>query len=313
MDRLPPLSAIRAFEAAGRHENFSRAADELGLTQAAVSYQIRQLEDRVGRPLFVREKGRVRLSDSGRRLLPAVTNGFAGIAEAFAALREEDEDVLELNTAVSFGGTWLSARIGRFQVRFPDLAVRISMNNETIDFTRSTADAAIRAGAGQWDGLRADFLFRQNFTPMCTPAFLEANAIERPADLLRVERLAPNDPLWAGWFAQVGIDTPPPRQGVVLDSQLQEATAIQGGFGVALMTPMYWRAELDSGRLVQPFDTLYVPGARPGHAQWLNAQWLVHPEGRVGVRKIERFREWIQEELAAERDRTPAEIWKPPE
>jgi LysR family glycine cleavage system transcriptional activator len=306
MDRLPPLSAIRAFEAAGRHENFSRAADELGLTQAAVSYQIRQLEDRVGRPLFVREKGRVRLSDSGRRLLPAVTGGFAAIAEAFAALREEDEDVLELNAAVSFGGTWLSARIGRFQVRFPDLAVRISVTNERIDFARSTADAAIRAGAGQWDGLRADFLFRQNFTPICTPEFLEMHGIERPADLLRVERLAPNDAMWAGWFAQVGLDTPPPRQGIVLDSQLQEATAIHGGFGVALMTPMYWRAELDSGRLVQPFDALYLPGGRPG-----NAQWLVHPEGRVGVRKIERFREWIHEELATERDRTPPEIWEP--
>ena len=147
MDRLPPLSAIRAFEAAGRHENFSRAADELGLTQAAVSYQIRQLEDRVGRPLFVREKGRVRLSDSGRRLLPALTSGFAGIAEAFAALREEDEDVLELNTAVSFGGTWLSARIGRFQVRYPDLAVRISLANEVIDFSRGGVDAVIRTRA----------------------------------------------------------------------------------------------------------------------------------------------------------------------
>jgi len=311
MDRLPPLSAIRAFEAAGRHENFSRAAEELGMTQAAVSYQIRQLEDRVGRPLFVRDKGRVRLSDSGRRLLPALSSSFSGIAEAFAALREEDDDVLELNAAVSFGGTWLSARIGRFQVRYPDLAVRISLANELIDFTRGTVDATIRAGHGKWEGLRVDFLFRQHFTPICTRAFCEAHAIERPEDLLRVERLAPNDPLWAGWFAQVGIDTPPPRQGVVLDSQLQEATAIQGGFGVAMMTPMYWRAELDSGRLVQPFDTVYVPGARPGAAQWLNAQWLVHPEARVGVRKIERFREWIQEELAMERERTPAEIWEP--
>jgi LysR family glycine cleavage system transcriptional activator len=306
MERLPPLSAIRAFEAAGRHENFSRAAEELGMTQAAVSYQIRQLEDRVGRPLFVREKGRVRLSESGRRLLPALSSSFSGIAEAFAALREEDEDVLELSAAVSFGGTWLSSRIGRFQVRFPDLAVRISVNNERVDFNRTTVDAALRAGHGDWEGLRADFLFRQNFTPICTRAFLEANAIERPEDLLRVERLAPNDSLWAGWFAEVGLDTPPPRQGVVLDSQLQEATAIQGGFGVALMTPMYWRAELDSGRLVQPFETLYLPGGRPG-----NAQWLVHPEARVGVRKIERFREWLHEELAIERDRTPAEIWKP--
>lgn len=312
MERLPPLAAVRAFEAAGRHENFSRAAEELGLTQAAVSYQIRQLEDRVGRPLFVREKGRVRLSDAGRRLLPALTSAFAGVSEAFAALRGEDDDVLALDTAVSFGGTWLSARIGRFQVRYPDLAVRISMSNEVIDFTRGTVDATIRAGHGKWEGLRADFLFRQHFTPICTPAFREANAIERPADLLRVERLAPNDSLWAGWFAQVGIETPPPRQGVVLDSQLQEANAIQGGFGVAMMTPMYWRAELDSGRLVQLFDPLYVPGPRPGHAQWLNAQWLVHPESRVGVRKIERFREWIHEELAVERARTPAEIWELP-
>ena len=311
VDRLPPLSAIRAFEAAGRHENFSRAAEELGLTQAAVSYQIRQLEDRVGRPLFIREKGRVRLSESGRRLLPALTSGFAGIGEAFAALHDEDEDVLELNAAVSFGGTWLSARIGRFQVRFPDLAVRISLNNDLIDFNRGSVDATIRAWHGRWDGLRADSLFRQHFTPICAPAFLEANRIERPEDLLGVERLAPNDALWAGWFAQVGIASPPPRQGLVLDSQLQEATAIQGGFGVAMMTPMYWRAELDSGRLVQPFETLYVPGAQPGNAQWLNAQWLVHPEARVGVRKIERLREWIHAELATERDRTPAEIWKP--
>lgn len=281
------------------------------MTQAAVSYQIRQLEDRVGRPLFVREKGRVRLSDAGRRLLPAITGGFASIAEAFGALRGEDDDVLELDTAVSFGGTWLSARIGRFQVRYPDLAVRMSMTNEVIDFARGTVDATIRAGHGQWEGLRSDFLFRQHFTPICTPAYCEAHAIGKPEDLLRVERLAPNDPLWAGWFAQVGIATPPPRQGVVLDSQLQEATAIQGGFGVAMMTPMYWRAELDSGRLVQPFEALYVPGPRPGHPQWLNAQWLVHPESRVGVRKIERFREWIHEELAAERARTPAEIWEP--
>jgi LysR family glycine cleavage system transcriptional activator len=303
MDRLPPLSAIRAFEAAGRHENFSRAADELGLTQAAVSYQIKQLEDRVGRPLFVREKGRVRLSDTGRRLLPAVTGGFAGIAEAFAALRDEDEDVLDVNTAVSFGGTWLSARIGRFQVRYPDLAVRISLANELIDFGRGGIDATIRMGRGQWDGLRSDFLFCQHFAPICAPAFLEANAIREPADLLRVERLAPNDAMWAGWFAKVGLGPPPPRPGVVLDSQLQEAAAMQSGFGIAMMSPLYWTADLASGRLVQPFDTLYLPGT---------AQWLVHPVGRVGVRKIERFREWLHEELARDRDLVPQEVWDRP-
>lgn len=303
MDRLPPLSAIRAFEAAGRHENFSRAADELGLTQAAISYQVRQLEDRVGRPLFVREKGRVRLSETGRRLLPALTSGFGSIAEAFAALRDEDEDVIGINTAVSFGGTWLSAKIGRFQVRYPDLAVRISLDNALIDFGRGGIDAAIRMGRGQWDGLRSDFLFRQHFTPICAPSFIEAHNIREPADLLRVERLAPNDSMWAAWFAQVGIGSPEPRQGLVLDSQLQEASAMLNGFGIAMMSPLYWLADLASGRLVQPFDTLYLPGT---------AQWLVHPAGRVGVRKIERFREWIKDELAADRGLVPAEVWQAP-
>jgi LysR family glycine cleavage system transcriptional activator len=303
--RLPPLSAIRAFEAAGRHENFSRAAEELGMTQAAISYQVRQLEDRVGKPLFVREKGRVRLSDSGRRLLPAVSSGFAGIADAFDALREEDEDVLSVNASVSIGATWLSSRIGRFQLRHPDLAVKISLENELVDFGLGGVDATLRAGYGKWDGLRADFLFRQHYTPICAPEFLQANEIRTPDDLLNAERLGPNDTLWAGWFGVAGIGTSlPTRRGVVLDSQLQEANAMREGFGIAMMTPLFWRADLDSGRLVQPFPTLYLPG---------NAQWLVHPASRVGVRKIERFREWLHAELAADRDFLPAEVWEEPE
>lgn len=302
MPPMPPLAAIRAFEAAGRHENFSRAAEELGMTQAAISYQVRQLEDRVGRPLFIREKGRVHLSDAGRRLLPAVSSGFAGIADAFTALHEEDSDVLGVNTSVSLGGTWLSARIGRFQLRYPDLAVRMSLDNSLVAFDGGGTDVAIRTGRGGWPGLREDFLVRQHFTPICAPSFVEENEIERPEDLLRVERLAPNDPLWTGWFAAVGIGDPPPsRRGVVLDSQLQEANAILGGFGIAMMSPLYWRPDLDSGRLVQPFETLYVQDV---------AHWLVHPASRVGVRKIERFREWLHAELAADRDLFPPAIWE---
>lgn len=303
MDRLPPLTAIRAFEAAGRHENFSRAAEELVMTQAAVSYQIRQLEDRVGKPLFVREKGRVRLSDVGRRLLPALTGAFASMTDAFAAVWSEDEDVLSLNASVSIGASWLSERIGRFQLRHPDLAVRMSLSNEVVDLATSPYDAAIRVGYGKWDGLRADFLFRQHFSPICAPVFLERNAIEKPEDLLSVERFAPNDRWWAGWFAVNGIGTPPPpRTGIVFDNQLQEATAMREGFGIALMSPLFWRAELDAGRLVQPFGTLYYPGP---------AQWLVHSESRAGVRKIERLREWLREEIAIDRAFLPAEVWEP--
>lgn len=305
MEKLPPLSAIRAFEAAGRHENFSRAADELGLTQAAISYQIRQLEDRLGKPLFVREKGRVRLSDSGLRLLPAISSGFADIAEAFVALREEDQDILSVNTSVSLGGSWLSSRMGRFQLRHPDLAVRISLANELVDFGLGGIDVAIRAGKGRWDGLRSDFLFRQHFSPICSPEFLKANDIRSPRDLLSVERLDPNDRLWADWFAAAGICTPPPpRRGVMMDSQWQEATMIQSGFGIAMMSPLYWKSDLESGRLVQPFGKLFVSA---------DSQWLVHPVNRIGVRKIERLREWLHEEVAADRDFLPSAIWDQPE
>ena len=304
MSRLPPLAAVRTFEAAGRLENFSRAAEELGLTQAAVSYQVRQLEDRLGRALFVREKGRVRLSETGQRLLPAISGAFAAMGDAFAALTSDEADVLTINAVTSFGGTWLSARIGSFQLLYPELAVRMSMSNQLIDFDASNVDVAIRIGKGPWPGLRSDFLMRQNVAPLASPAFIEKHGISEPADLLRVQRLAPNDSWWADWFAAAGVATPPApsRRGIELDSQLQEASAVQAGFGVAMLTPLFWHVELASGRMVQPFDTLHVSDF---------AMWLVHRDNRVGVRKIERFREWLHAELAKDRHLLPEALWEP--
>ncbi|WP_077148013.1 LysR substrate-binding domain-containing protein [Sphingopyxis sp. KK2] len=294
MSRIPPLAAVRTFEAAGRLENFSRAAEELGMTQAAVSYQVRQLEDRLGRALFVREKGRVRLSETGQRLLPAISGAFAAMGDAFAALDSDEAEVLTINAVTSFGGAWLAARIGRFQLAYPDLAVRLSMSNMLIDFDASNVDVAIRIGRGDWPGLRGQHLLDQSVTPMCSPAFLAAEGIAEPADLLRVERLAPNDSWWADWFIAAGVPTvpPPSRRGIELDSQLQEASAVQAGYGVAMMTPLFWRNELDSGRLVQPFPTVLDTG---------RGLWLVHRDNRVGVRKIERFREWLLAELEKDR------------
>lgn len=304
MNRIPPLAAVRSFEAAGRLQNFSRAAEELGMTQAAVSYQVRQLEDRLGRALFVREKGRVRLSETGQRLLPAISNAFAMMNDAFGALGSDEADVLTINAATSFGGTWLSARIGGFQLLYPELAVRMSMSNELIDFDASNVDVAIRMGRGQWPGLRCDFLMRQHLAPLASPAFIEAHDIREPADLLRVQRLAPNDSWWAEWFAAAGVATPPgpSRHGIELDSQLQEASAVQAGYGAAMMSPLFWQAELASGRMVQPFDTFHISD---------RALWLVHRENRVGVRKIERFREWLHAELAKDRHLLPDALWEP--
>ena len=307
MPDLPPLSAVRVFEAAARLENFSRAAEELGMTQAAVSYQVRHLEDRVGRPLFVRDRGRVRLSDAGRRLAPAVTSALADIAAAFADLRSDDSGVLAISTIPSFGATWLSARIGRFQVAMPDLALRLETSGRITDFARDGIDVVIRSGQGPWSGLSAEFLMRYHVTPICSPGFVEEHGIREPADLLRVQRLAQDDPWWAGWFAAAGVEPPPgvPQASVLFDSQLEEARMAGAGFGAALMTPLFWREEIAEGRLVQPFPAVFYPPF---------SLWLVRPEGRHGVRKIERFREWLLAEMAAERARglVPEAVWTPP-
>ena len=220
MPKLPPLAAVRAFESAARLENFSRAAEELGMTQAAVSYQVRQLEDRLGRALFVREKGRVRLSETGQRVFPAIRAAFAAMHDAFAALGSDETDVLTISAVTSFGGAWLSARIGRFQLAYPDLAVRMSMSNDLVDFDASNVDVAIRLGMGPWPGLRSDFLMRQTLAPLAAPSFIAEHAIREPADLLRVQRLAPNDSWWADWFVAAGVATPLARSrlGIELDT-----------------------------------------------------------------------------------------------
>ncbi|MBX9883643.1 MAG: LysR family transcriptional regulator [Novosphingobium sp.] len=307
MPDLPPLSAVRVFEAAARLENFSCAAEELGMTQAAVSYQVRQLEDRVGRPLFLREKGRVRLSDTGRRLAPTISAALGDIAQAFASLSADDSGVLAISTIPSFGGTWLSARIGRFQIAVPDLALRLETTGRITDFAREQIDVTIRSGLGPWPGHTAEFLMRYHVTPICSPAFVEANAIRTPEDLLRVPRLAQDDPWWAGWFHAAGLELPPapPVASILFDSQLEEARMAGAGFGAALMTPVFWAEEIAAGRLVQPFPTVFYPPF---------SLWLVRPEGRQGVRKIERFREWLLAEMAAERARgiAPPEVWSPP-
>src|ERR1700752_5390739 len=145
MRRLPPLAAVRAFEAAARNESFTAAAAELGLTQAAVSYQVKALEERLGAPLFVREKGRARLTPLGGRLLPSLTSAFDTLEAAFASHRQEDESLLTVTTTHTFANTWLAWRLGGFQMEHPDLAVRLSTSNELVDLRSGDIDVAIRA------------------------------------------------------------------------------------------------------------------------------------------------------------------------
>jgi LysR family glycine cleavage system transcriptional activator len=306
MARLPPLSAVRVFEAAARRQNFTQAAAELGMTQAAVSYQIRVLEERLGVPLFARVKGRVSLTDAGRRIAPLVATAFETLDDAFSGLVADDQALLSVSTAQTLATAWLAPRLGAFQVRHPDLAVRLSSDNRLIDFSTGEFHAAIRVGRGDWPGLKCHFLFRLNFSPICSAEFAARHRLERPEQLLELPRLSPGDDWWRDWLADAGVDVGSKRAdpGLVLDNQVMEANAAFAGAGVAMMTPMFWRGELASGRLVQPFARIHVTD---------RSHWLVYPEGRRNQPKIAAFRDWILAEAEAEKALEPAEIFLQPQ
>jgi LysR family transcriptional regulator, glycine cleavage system transcriptional activator len=305
MRRLPPLSAVRVFDAAARHENFTAAAAELGMTQAAVSYQIRLLEERLGLSLFARTKGRVSLTEAGRRLAPLVGSAFDTLDDAFSGLLADDSGILSISAAQSLASEWLAPRLGAFQVRHSDLAVRLSTDNRLVDFTTGEFHAAIRTGRGDWSGLKCHFLFRLNFSPICSPEFQAEHKLERPEQLLDVPRLSAQDVWWRDWLSQAGVDCPDdaPAAGLQLDNQVMEANAVRAGSGIALMTPMFWRMELATGRLVQPFPGVLVTD---------HSHWLVYPEARRAQPKIAAFREWLLKQVSEAAKAEPAETFAEP-
>lgn len=297
MRQLPPLAAVRVFESAARHENFTAAAGELGMTQAAVSYQIRLLEQRLGVPLFRRERRRVTLTEAGRRAGAQLAVAFDSIDAAFAGLRTEDEAVLTVSVTNTFANTWLAWRLGGFHLAHPSTAVRLWTSNTLADFAADEVDVAIRSGPGGWPGLAEHELLPLDFTPMCSPDFLaEQGGRLDPVDLLQLPLISAQDPWWAQWLREAGLDVVEARRtGMRLDSQAHEGHAAIAGQGVAMLTPFFWHNDLVAGRLVRPFAQLSSMG---------EAYWLVYPEARAKVLKIRRFREWLIEAL--DRDRAAA-------
>jgi LysR family glycine cleavage system transcriptional activator len=288
--RLPPLAAVRAFEAAARLGSFTRAAAELGMTQAAVSYQIKLLEERVGTPLFLRLPRQVALTDTGKRLSAAVSEAFDALRDAFAAAREESGGVLTISAVHAFASNWLAPRLGRFPLAHPTIAVRLIVSHHYTDFAREEVDVGIRSGQGPWPGLEAHRLLAVRFTPVCSPELLQhAGGVDTPADLLRLPLLSPNDPWWGQWFALAGVAAPAlaGRSGIELNMQQMEGSAALGSQGVAIVTPALWQEELRAGRLVQPFDLVGDDGS---------FYWLVYPKARRQVPKLRAFRDWLLEE-----------------
>lgn len=282
------------------------------MTQAAVSYQVKSLEERLGSPLFIREKGRARLTPLGARLLPALSTAFDTIEAAFATHREEDESLLTVTTTHTFANTWLAWRLGAFQMEHTDLAVRMTTSNEVCDLRAGDADVAIRAGSGNWEGLEHHRLFESEFTPMASPDCI--GAVERklgrklePNDLSDQNRISPSDEWWQQWFSDNGVPADEKvlkRPGIRLENQANEGHAAMAGQGFALLTPLLWKGDVVAGRLAVPFPD------RISNRSW--AYWLVYPTERRLAPKIKRFKEW----LVAEMERSKADAaggWPQPE
>lgn len=290
---LPPLSAVRVFEAAARHGSFTRAADELGMTQAAVSYQIKALEERVGAPLFLRRPRQVELTETGLRLAAASTQALDVLSAAFGTMRDNVAGKLTISTVPTLATNWLAPRLGLFQLANPSIAVRLETSPRYVDFSREDVDVAIRVGNGNWPGLVAHPLLPTIFTPMLSPELAASiGGINEPADLLRLPILTPTDPWWSQWLTAAGV-SPEGLKGRPqneMGSQANEARAAIAGQGVAILTPFFFTSELASGRLIQPFDLLWEDKA---------SFWLVYPHGRRNLPKISAFRSWILAEAAA--------------
>jgi LysR family glycine cleavage system transcriptional activator len=290
MRHLPPMAAVRVFEAAARLGNFTRAGEELGMTQAAVSYQLKLLEARLGAPLFRRSGRGVVLTPLGERIAPLVTNAFDTLADAFAAVQRENDGVLTISTFNSLASNWLAARIGEFQIANPGIAVRLKIEEGIADLNAGDADVGIRGGARVAPGLAAHFLMRVPVAPLASPALLARYpAVREPGDVLRLPLLSPDDFWWQWWLKQAGGSLAgEAMRGIRLDSQILEGNAAVAGQGVAMLNPTLWRTQLDAGHLVQvhPFVGLDRTVVR-----------LVYPEYRHSVPKIRAFRQWLLREI----------------
>ena len=288
-----PLNGLKAFEAAARHLSFTRAADELHVTQAAVSHQVKTLEQRLGVKLFRRLPKSLRLTDEGQALLPELRDAFERIARALNRVTSaQGAAALSVSTLTTFALTWLVSRLPRFQARHPDIEVRLNTTGRLVDFAREDVDVAVRYGDGNWSGLNVEKMFEDELTPLCGRA--HKDRLRRPEDLRDVPLLdaSPPEPAsvgdWPTWLKAAGIAQLPVTRGATFDSTKIAAQAAIDGMGVAIGSPYLFAEDIAAGRLFQPFPLTVRNG---------KTYWLVCAEGTATRPKIKAFREWVFSEL----------------
>lgn len=296
--RLPPLNALRSYEAAARHLSFTRAAGELSVTPAAVSHQVKMLEDHLGVALFQRVNRQLVLTEAGAACLPGIRTAFEGLSAAIDTISVAGRSgVLTVSVAPSFASKWLLPRLERFKAAHPDIDVRVSASMQLVDFAGGEVDVAIRYGSGRYPGLASERLIDEAVIPVCSPKLLEGpNPPRTPADV-RFHTLlhddSPDDdascPTWEMWLKAAGVEGIDVTRGPRFNqSSLVLESAILGQ-GIALAKSTIAAADLAAGRVVAPFE-LTLPLSL--------AYYVVYPESKTLTPKVGVFLRWLKDEVA---------------
>ncbi|MEM1236442.1 MAG: transcriptional regulator GcvA [Pseudomonadota bacterium] len=302
---LPPLRALRAFEAAARHLSFSQAAAELGVTPGAISHQIKTLEEWAGTPLFHRLTRALRLTPAGEAALPLLSEGFDRLSDGAHLLQaRRDDPLLTLSVSPGFGSLWLLPRLESFRRTHPDIELRIDGTDRLVDIAKGDADLAIRYGQGGYSGVLSDRLFSMRATPVCSPDLLASGpALTSPADLanhtlLHVE-WKEAEGSWRTWLLAAGSTAVDPFKGPRFTKEEMAVRAALNGEGIALIGDRMAADHIASGRLVRPFEAaLSTP--------LVFAYFLLTPKSRQDDPKITTFRSWLLAEAHSQENASPS-------
>lgn len=283
-----PLNALRAFEASARHLSFTRAAIELCVTQAAVSHQVKHLEQMLNVSLFRRLPRGLMVTEEGQALLPVVRDSFDRIGDVLDRFEDGHvREVLTVGAVGTFAVGWLLPRLETFKNEAPFVDLRLSTNNNRVDIAAEGLDYAIRFGSGAWHGLDAIELFEAPLSVLCTPEI--AAEISSPEDVARQTLLRSyRSDEWSGWFTAAGLKSPPsPLRGMVFDSSLTMMEAAVQGAGIALAPPVMFARLLATGAIVQPFATSISTGS----------YWLTKLQTKGTTGAMDAFRSWLLQQV----------------
>jgi LysR family transcriptional regulator, glycine cleavage system transcriptional activator len=289
--RLPVLNTLRAFEAAARHGSFTRAAEELCLTQGAISHQVKALEDELGVKLFNREHQRLVITQAGRAYLVEVGDALDRIAIATERIVERQRSgALTISTSPDFAAKWLVHRLGKFAQSHPEIDLRLSAAMHRVDFAREDVDVAVRHGKGDWEGLHVERLCAEQLFPVCSPRLVEAGNLTRPADILKFPLLhLDTREDWAVWLDSAGVAGADVSRGSIMNHASMLIDAAIDGQGIALARTVLAAWDLVHGRLVRPFAQA-LPLSR--------SYWIVCPKATASLPKIRTFNNWLLAEAA---------------